>query len=68
MKHLKDFILEAKEDNDVVFTVYDKNDNTIVNVFDTEDEAKKAAEEYEKQGEMFTTEIKKEKRNTVEKD
>lgn len=64
MKSLLEYIREAQEE---VFVVYDKQDGTVVNVADSEDDAKKIASEYESGGGDFKTEIKKEKRSEIEK-
>lgn len=66
MKSFVDFIKESEEAG-YVWTVYDESDGTIINVFDTEEEAKKAAEESKDGADGVKPQIKKEKRDTVEK-
>ena len=48
MKSITEYILEKAEDNNdtKVFVVKDKQDGSIVNVAETEDEAKKIGAEY----------------------
>lgn len=65
MKSLVDFIKEA-EANDSVWTVYSE-DGTVLNVFNDEADAKKAASEYEGSVEGNKATIKKEPKSTVEK-
>ena len=69
MKSLRNFILEQMDDNSInfVWTIYDKKDGTIVGVADDEASAKSIADNYESQGEDYKTEIKKEKKDSVEK-
>ena len=70
MKSFVDYLNEELNNgvsNEFVYTVYDDFDKTVVNVFNTEEEAKKAADEYNKQAEENKAVIKKEKRSTVER-
>lgn len=64
MKSLVEFIRESEE---TVYTIIDK-DGTVVNVANTEDEAKKIADDYNKQNPDNQAEVKADKKSSVVKE
>ena len=66
MKSLVEFIQESQDNpqSEFIYVVYD-DDGTIINVFDTEIEAKDASEEHNKAIEGNKSVVKKETRSSI---